>query len=85
MRQVIPLDALRWVGAGALMIVIAILLQFFGWRAETMAKLGADGAAALKITLPKLQVPAVSFKDAHVRLRRIQDRVRATWTKARGS
>lgn len=83
--RVIPLDALRWVGAGALMIVIAVLLQFFGWRAETMAKLGADGAAALKLTLPKLKVPAVSFKDAHVRLRRIQDRVRATWTKARGS
>ena len=81
---VIPLDALRWVGAGVLMIVIAVLLQFFGWRAETMAKLGAEGAAALRMTLPKLHVPAVSLKDAHVRLRRIQDRVRATWTKARG-
>ena len=83
--KIIPMDALRWVGAGALMIVLAVLLQFFGWRAETMAKLGAEGAAALKLTFPKISKPAVSFGDAHVRLRRIQDRVRATWTKARGS
>lgn len=83
--RIIPMDALRWVGAGALMIVLAVFLQFFGWRAETMAKLGAEGAAALKLSFPKVTKPAVSFSDAHVRLRRIQDRVRATWTKARGS
>lgn len=101
--KVIPMDALRWVGAGTLMIVIAVLLQFFGWRADTIARLGAEGAAALKLALPKvaipktlpklsipqsfpkLSLPAVSFKDANVRLRRVQDRVRATWTKARGS
>lgn len=87
---IIPMDALRWVGAGTLMIVIAILLQFFGWRANTIARLGAEGAAALKlavpkIAIPKVSVPAVSFKDANVRLRRVQDRVRATWTKARGN
>ena len=80
---IIPMDALRWVGAGALMIVLAILLQFFGWRAETMAKLGAEGAAALKLSVPKISMPAVSLSDAHVRLRRIQDRVRTTWAKAR--
>lgn len=80
---IIPLDALRWVGAGVLMIVVAILLQFFGWRAETMAKLGAEGAAALKMSLPNTRMPAVSLRDAHVRLRRIQDRIRATWSKAR--
>lgn len=83
--KIIPMDALRWVGAGALMIVLAVFLQFFGWRAETIAKLGAEGAAALKLSFPKIAKPAVSFSDAHVRLRRIQDRVRATWTKARGS
>jgi hypothetical protein len=78
--KIIPMDALRWVGAGALMIVIAALLQFVGWRSETIAKLGTEGAAALKLSFP-----AVSFKDANVRLRRVQDRVRATWKKARSS
>jgi hypothetical protein len=92
--RIIPMDALRWVGAGVLMIVIAALLQFVGWRAETIARLGTDGAAALRIAIPKIAIPrsfpkvampAVSLKDANVRLRRVQDRVRAAWTKARSS
>ena len=43
--KVIPLDALRWVAAGALMIVIAGLLQFLGMRAEAIEKLGASNTA----------------------------------------
>lgn len=43
--KVIPLDALRWVAAGALLIVIAGLLQFLGLRAEAMEKLGASPTA----------------------------------------
>lgn len=100
---IIPMDALRWVGAGIFLIVVAVMLQFFGWRADTIARLGSEGAAALKLAFPKVAIPktipkfavpksfpkaslpAVSFKDANVRLRRVQDRVRATWTKARGS
>ena len=39
--KVIPLDALRWVAAGALMIVIAGMLQFLGTRAEAIEKLEA--------------------------------------------
>ena len=73
--RIIPMDALRWVGAGVLMIVIALMLQFIGWRAGTIDKLGSEGAASLKL----------NFADAHVRLRRSQDRVRAAWKKARGS
>lgn len=42
---VIPLDALRWVAAGALMIVIAGLLQLLGMRAEASEKLGASNTA----------------------------------------
>lgn len=105
--RIIPMDALRWVGAGTLMLVVALMLQFVGWRAETIAKLGADGAS-LRLSLPKVALPKsfpkftmpkslprfnmlkdalsdVNFNDAHVRLRRIQDSVRATWKKARGS
>ena len=36
--KVIPLDALRWVAAGVLMIVIAGLLQLLGLRAEATGK-----------------------------------------------
>ena len=82
---VIPMDALRWVGLGTLMIVIAAMLHFMGWRAETIARLGSEGAASLRVNIPKISMPAVSFKDADVRIRRVQDRVRATWKKARGS
>jgi hypothetical protein len=103
--KIIPMDALRWVGAGALMIVIAMMLQFVGWRAETIAKLGAEGSAVLKLAVPKVSlpkvslekismwkvplrkptVPAVNFTDALVRIRRIEDRVRAAWKEARRS
>lgn len=97
---IIPMDALRWVGAGTLMIVLAVMVQFFGWRADTIARLGSEGADALRLTMPRVSipnfsipkvsipnvsVPAVSLQDAHVRLRRIQDRVRTTWSKARRS
>ncbi|MEA2516860.1 MAG: hypothetical protein QOG16_698 [Actinomycetota bacterium] len=78
--KVIPLDALRWVGAGVLMIVLAMFLQFFGWRSDTISKLEAEGAAALKISKP-----AVSLKDANVRIRRLQDRVRAARKKTGSS
>ncbi|MEA2453045.1 MAG: hypothetical protein QOG04_1755 [Actinomycetota bacterium] len=83
--RIIPMDALRWVGAGALMLVIAMMLQFVGWRSETIEKLGTEAAASLKLSIPKISIPAVNLKDAHVRLRRIQDRVRATWKATRGS
>ena len=43
--KVIPLDALRWVAAGALMIVIAGLLQFLSMRAAATEKLGASNTA----------------------------------------
>ncbi len=39
---VLPLDALRWVAAGALMLVVAGLLQFLGMRAEITEKLGTS-------------------------------------------
>ena len=63
---VLPLDGLRWVASGLLMIVVAGLMQMLGMRgvAEKLA--------------------TVSFDDGLIRLRRVQDRVRATWTKARG-
>lgn len=76
--KIIPLDALRWVGAGALMIVLAGMLQFIGWRTSIVEKLGSESAALSRV------LPTVNFKDAHVRIRRIQDRIRATWPKARG-
>ena len=78
--KVIPLDALRWVGAGVLMIVLAMFLQFFGWRSETIAKLGVDAAQALRISMPD-----VSFKDANVRIRRLQDRIRTARKKTGSS
>lgn len=43
--RVLPLDALRWVAAGALMLVIAGLLQFLGLRTEIAEKLSASKAA----------------------------------------
>jgi len=43
--KVLPLDALRWVAAGALMLVVAGLLHFFGLRAEIAEKLAASKAA----------------------------------------
>ena len=43
--KVIPLDALRWVAAGALMIAIAGLLQLLGLRAEVIEKLRASSTA----------------------------------------
>ena len=43
---VLPLDALQWVAAGALMLVIAGLLQLVAARAEIAEKLGASKTAA---------------------------------------
>ena len=60
--RVLPVDALRWVAVGMLMIVLAAMAQFFAWRPEAAA---------------------VSFADAIVRIRRVQDRVRTAWEKAR--
>lgn len=42
---VLPLDALRWVAAGALMLVVAGLLHFLGLRTEAAEKLGTSKTA----------------------------------------
>jgi hypothetical protein len=42
---VLPLDALRWVAAGVLMLVVAGLLHLLGSRAAIGEKLGASKTA----------------------------------------
>ena len=109
--RVIPVDALRWVAVGALMIAIAGMLQFLAWRSESSEKLAAVGGLpelklfpaldldaakelgkkigtidpqATKALAKRLQSrTAVSFGDAIVRVRRVQDRVRTAWEKTR--
>ena len=76
---IIPSDALRWVATGALMIVLAGLMQLLSMLSTRAEKLAAAGVAdATKL------LPAVSFGDAIVRIRRVQDRVRTAWQEARG-
>jgi hypothetical protein len=85
---VLPLDGLRWVASGLLMIVLAGLMQMLGMRgiAEkvAVAQWPTIDLNAVVGRLRRTTVPTVSFDNALIRVRRVQDRVRTTWTKARG-
>lgn len=67
----IPADGLRWVAAGLLMVVIAGLMQMLSMMAARVEQLAPRPAA-------------VGLPDAIIRIRRVPDRVRTTWQKARG-